>query len=176
MTLDWDLQEAVWKEYEALENAADDRVPVGENRVETELVQNYHGRGSAREFDFESDEPASMAGGQNMGPRPLEYFLAGFAFCQQVVLAKHALATGIELNDVQVEVEGDVDPRGVLGIGDVDPGFDGALRQITHIESPATEEEIRDLVEQAESHCPAYASLSVPVERTLVLNGQQLDI
>lgn len=176
MTLDWNLQEAVWEEYEALANAEDDRVPVGKNRVETELVQNYHGRGSARGFDFESDEPASMAGGQNMGPRPLEYFLAGFAFCQQVVLAKHALATGVEVTDVAVEVEGDVDPRGVLGIGAVDPGFDGALRQITRIESPATEAEIRDLVEQAESHCPAFASLSVPVERTLILNGQELEI
>ncbi|MFB6269772.1 MAG: OsmC family protein, partial [Halobacterium sp.] len=108
MTLDWDLQEAVWEEFEMLSGA--DRLPVGENRVETELVENYHGRGQARDFTFESDEPGSMAGGGDEGPRPLEYFLAGFAFCQQVLLAKHALATGVELDDVNVEVEGDVDP------------------------------------------------------------------
>jgi uncharacterized OsmC-like protein len=101
MPLDWDLQDAVWEEYEMLADA--DRVPAGENRVETELVENYRGRGTARDFEFESDEPASMAGGENHGPRPLEYFLAGFAFCQQVVLAKHALATGIEVDDVRVE-------------------------------------------------------------------------
>jgi uncharacterized OsmC-like protein len=173
MTLDWDLQDAVWEEFEMLSGA--DSVPVGENRVETDLVQNYHGRGQARDFTFESDEPGSMAGGGDEGPRPLEYFLAGFAFCQQVLLAKHALATGIELDDVNVEVEGDVDPRGVLGIDDVDPGFDGALQQATRIESPATEREIVDLVEIAEEHCPAHASLSVPVERDLYLNGEQID-
>ncbi|MFB6270139.1 MAG: OsmC family protein, partial [Halobacterium sp.] len=82
--------------------------------------------------------------------------------------------TGVELDDVNVEVEGDVDPRGVLGIDDVDPGFDGALRQATRIESPATEREIIDLVETAEAHCPAHASLSVPVERDLYLNGEQI--
>jgi uncharacterized OsmC-like protein len=172
--LDWDLQDAVWAEYEALGGADDDSVPVGENEVETELVENYHGRGTAREFEFESDEPASMAGGEDRGPRPLEYFLAGVAFCQQVVLAKHALATGIELDDVQVELSGDVDPRGVLGVGDVDPGFDGALQQETRIESPATEREVRRLVEQAEAHCPAHASLAVPVDRDLYLNGDQI--
>ncbi|MDH5019919.1 OsmC family protein [Halobacterium rubrum] len=173
MTLDWDLQEAVWEEFELLGDADD--VPVGENRVETELVQNYHGRGRARNFTFESDEPASMAGGGDEGPRPLEYFLAGFAFCQQVLLAKHALATGVELDDVNVEVEGDVDPRGVLGVGDVDSGFDGALQQVTRIESPATEREVRSLVETAEAHCPAHASLAVPVERELYLNGERVD-
>lgn len=176
MTLDWNLQEAVWEEYDTLATADEDRVPVGKNRVETELVHNFHGRGSARDFDFESDEPASMAGGRNKGPRPLEYFLAGFAFCQQVVLAKHALTTGIELTDVSVEVNGDVDPRGVLGIGGVEPGFDGSLRQVTRIESPATEREIRTLVRRAESRCPAYASLSVPVARTLYLNGAELEL
>jgi len=175
VTLDWDLQEAVWEEFELLADADDDSVPIGENRVETELVENYHGRGSAREFSFESDEPASMAGGEDRGPRPLEYFLAGFAFCQQVVLAKHALATGIELDDVNVEVEGDVDPRGVLGVGDVDPGFEGALQQVTRVESPATPEEVRDVVETAENHCPAHASLAVPVERDLYLNGERID-
>ncbi|MFB6073016.1 MAG: OsmC-related (seleno)protein [Halobacterium sp.] len=175
MTLDWELQDAVWEEFELLAGADDDSVPTGENRVETELVENYHGRGAAREFEFESDEPASMAGGEDRGPRPLEYFLAGFAFCQQVVLAKHALATGVELDDVNVEVEGDVDPRGVLGVGDVDPGFDGALRQVTRIESPATPREVRRLVETAEDHCPAHASLAVPVERDLYLNGEQID-
>jgi uncharacterized OsmC-like protein len=172
MTLDWDLQDAVWEEFELLADADD--VPVGENRVETELLENYHGRGEARDFAFESDEPASMAGGADRGPRPLEYFLAGFAFCQQVLLAKHALATGVELDDVNVEVEGDVDPRGVLGVGDVEPGFDGALEQATRIESPATPREIRGLVETAEAHCPAHASLAVPVDRDLYLNGEQI--
>ncbi|MFB6253819.1 MAG: hypothetical protein ABEI06_04340 [Halobacteriaceae archaeon] len=70
MVLDWDLQDAVIDEIETLRNA--DQVPMGKNDVETELLNNYHGRAQAREFSFESDEPATLAGGENRGLRPQE--------------------------------------------------------------------------------------------------------
>lgn len=177
MVLDWDLQDAVWDELSALRGA--DRVPMGQNRVETELLENFHGRATAREFTFEADEPATMAGGRNRGPRPLEYFLAGFAFCQQVIYAKNALATGIEFTDLAIEVNGQVDPRGVLGVGNVDPGFaDGEISYTTHLETPASREEARELVEFAEHRCPAHASLRNPLgfDREVVVNGEPLDV
>lgn len=176
MVLDWELQDAVIDEIATLRDAT--RVSVGNNDVETELVENYHGRANARQFTFESDEPGTMAGGENRGPRPLEYFLAGFAFCQQVIYAKNALATGIEVADLSLEVHGDVDPRGVLGVADADPGFvDDEIRYTTYIESPASEAEVRELVDLAEHHCPAHASLrdSMNFDRTIVLNGESLE-
>jgi uncharacterized OsmC-like protein len=175
MVVNWDLQEAVWNEIETLRDA--DRVPVGNNDVSTELVESFHGRATAREFAFESDEPATMAGGENRGPRPLEYFLAGFALCQQVIYAKNALATGIEFTDLSIEVHGDVDPRGVLGVSGVPPGFvDGELRYTVHVESPATPAEVRELVGLAERHCPAHASLrgGTTFDREVRLNGDPL--
>lgn len=177
MVVDWDLQEAVWDEIEQLRNA--DRVPVGNNEVETELIENFYGRAQARDFTFDSDEPASLAGGGNRGPRPLEYFLAGFAFCQQVIYAKNALAMGIEIDDLSIEVSGDVDPRGVLGVGDVSPGFvDNEISYRTKISSPATREEVSQLVERAERHCPAHASLreNVDLDRTVEVNGETLSL
>ena len=174
--IDWELQEAVWDEISTLENA--DRVPVGKNDVEAELVENFHGRVRTREFSFESDEPATMAGGENRGPRPLEYFLAGFALCQQVIYAKNALATGIEIDSLSITASGDVDPRGVLGVGDHPPGFvDDELSYTTHIESPATETEVGQLADLAECHCPAHASLRAPTtfDREIVLNGDPLE-
>lgn len=174
MSLDMDLQEAVWEEFELLSNA--DKVPTSENAVETEIVENFHGRAQAREFEFDAGEPASVAGGENNGPRPLEYFLGGFAFCQQVVLAKHAIAQGVELDDVNISVSGDIDPRGVFGLGDVDPGFDGPLEQETRIESPATPREVRRLVQIAERYCPAHVTVGHPIDRTVYLNGDELEM
>lgn len=176
MVLDWDLQDAVIDEITTLQEA--DRVPVGNNDVRTALVENFHGEAAARDFSFVSDEPATMAGGQDRGPRPLEYFLAGFAFCQQVIYAKNALATGIEFTDLSLEVHGDVDPRGVLGVEGASPGFvDDEIRYTTRIESPAHEEEVRELVDLAERHCPAHAALRGDIEfdRELVVNGEILD-
>lgn len=177
MTLDWDLQPAVWDELKTIRDA--DRVPMGKNEVTAELLENFHGRATAREFTFQADEPATMAGGGNRGPRPLEYFLAGFAFCQQVIYAKNALATGIEFSDLSVEVSGDVDPRGVLGVGDVEPGFAGdEITYTTHIESPASPDEVRELVGFAEHRCPAHAALRKPTgfDREVYLNGERLEM
>jgi uncharacterized OsmC-like protein len=177
MVLDWDLQPDVWDELETLRDA--ERVPVGENDVRAELLENFHSRARAREFSFEADEPATMAGGENRGPRPLEYFLAGFAVCQQVLYAKNALATGIEFSDLTVEVSGDVDPRGVLGVGDTPPGFvDDEITYTTHIESEATPDEIRELVGFAEERCPAHAALREPMafDREVILNGEPLRV
>ena len=177
MVVDWTLQEDVWDEIETLREA--DRVPVGENEVHAELLKNFHGRAEAREFDFESDEPATMAGGQNRGPRPLEYFLAGFAFCQQVIYGKNALATGIEIDDLEIDVSGDVGPRGVLGVKGASPGFvDDEISYTTRIESPAHPDEVRELVELAERHCPAHAALRKPMEfdREVLVNGDLLDL
>jgi uncharacterized OsmC-like protein len=106
-----------------------------------------------------------------------------------VIYANNALATGIEFTDLSIEVHGDVDPqgllgigdvdpRGVLGIGDVDPGFvDDEIRDTTHIESPASREEVRQLVDLAEHHCPAHAALrdSVNLEGDVVVDGEPLD-
>jgi uncharacterized OsmC-like protein len=177
MTLDWDLQPAVWDELETIRDA--DRVPMGKNEVSTDLLENFYGRAGARDFSFEADEPASLAGGQNRGPRPLEYFLAGFAFCQQVIYAKNALATGIEFTNLSIDVSGDVDPRGVLGVGGAEPGFaNDEITYRTHIESPATPDEVRELVGFAEHRCPAHASLRKPMgfDREVYLNGELLDL
>lgn len=177
MVLDRALQEAVWDEMDSLCGA--DRVPMGQNRVETALLENFHGRARGREFTFEADEPATLAGGANRGPRPLEYFLAGFAFCQQVIYAKNALATGIEFTDLSIEVNGEVDPRGVLGVGGVEPGFaDDEITYTTHLETPASREEARELVRFAEQRCPAHASLRNPLgfDREVVVNGEPLDV
>lgn len=176
MVLNWSLQDAVVEEIETLRTA--DRVPEGNNDVETELVEDLHGRATAREFSFRSDEPATQAGGRNRGPRPLEYFLAGFAFCQQVIYAKNALATGIEFTDLSMEVHGDVDPRGVLGVEGTSPGFvDDEIRYTTSIESPATRDEVRHLVDLSEHNCPAHAALrdSVTLDGSVVLNGDPLE-
>lgn len=90
---------------------------------------------------------------------------------------KNALAIGIEIDDLSIEVSGDVDPRGVLGVGDVSPGFvENEISYTSTITSPATPAEVAELVERAERHCPAHASLrdAVELDRTVLVNGEPL--
>ena len=177
MVLDWDLQDDVQQEMRRIQNA--DRVKVFENEVETEVLDNLHGQATARDFSFEYDEPDYVAAGQGSAPRPLEYFLAGFAFCQQVQYSRNALATGIEFDDLRMNVMGRVDPRGSLMEGVVPAGFDDdEIQFTTHIESEASRDEIRELVRTAEDRCHAHASLTreMTLTREIMLNGEPLDI
>jgi len=169
MVLDWSLQDDVQKQMQRVENA--DRLKPSGNDVQTEIIQDLYGRGSARQFTFDYDEPEHVAGGTDRGPRPLEYFLAGMAFCQQVQYARNALATGIGFDDLGMEVHGDVMPG--------ETGFvDDTIRYTTHIESDADPDDVAELVELAEEGCHAHYSLTEPttIEREVRLNGELLDV
>lgn len=177
MVLDWDLQDEVRAESRRIENA--DRVKLGEDTAHTEIIENLHGRGIASGYAFEYDEPEHVAGGGGRGPRPLEYFLAGFAFCQQVQYARSALATGIGFDSLEMDVTGQVDPRGSIIEGDVPAGFeDDEIGLVTHIESEEDPEEIVSLAERAEHRCHAHASLvrEMSINREIRLNGETLDL
>jgi len=175
MVLDMAMRDGVEREIEQMRNAK--RIKLADNRASTELVENLHGRATAREFTFDSDEPEYVTGGQNRGPRPLEYFLAGWAFCQQVQYARNALLAGTPLDGLELEASGDVDPTDFL---DDDPSaFAGdELRLTAHIESDASREEIRDLVQQAQSDCYAHGSLEREMTLTtdVHLNDEPLDL
>lgn len=173
--LDADLRSEVQREVERLRAA--DRVKLSPNEAHTEVLENFHARATAREFTFESDEPAWKVGGRDRGPRPLEYFLAGFNLCQQAIYVENALKEGVDLEALSIDVSGDVDPRGTLGLGGVEPGFvDDSVEYTTQIETTEDRETLRGFVERAEHHCPAHASLRVPMtfDRTVLVNGEEL--
>ena len=173
---DLNLQRDVLNEVDRMKNAT--CVPKSKDQVGTEVLENFHARADARGKTFEADEPEYKAGGRDAGPRPLEYFLAGFAFCQGAIYVENALQNGLAHDGLSIEVDGDIDPRGTLGIDDFPPGFaDNQLTYRTSIESPETEDDIRRLVAEAEEFCPANAALRnpMPFDRTIQLNGEPLD-
>ena len=144
------------------------------NRVVTTVIDGFHGRAKARKFEFFSDEPPE-GGGENHGPRPLEYFLAGFAFCQQVQYAKHAALRDIDITGLRMDVKGYVDQRGVLGIEGVPAGFERIDYRV-EIETPESPVVILDLADFVESICPAHAAMkgATPLNRSLMVNGTEV--
>jgi hypothetical protein len=49
-------------------------------RVVAKLLEDMHIEGRVGKFRLESDEP-TVRGGTDLGPTPLQYFVAGAAFC-----------------------------------------------------------------------------------------------
>jgi len=68
----------------------------------------------ARGFKLIIDEPESL-GGTDDGPNPVEYVLAAFAGCLNVVGHVVAKEMGFKLDGIQFELEGDLDPARFLG-------------------------------------------------------------
>ncbi|MDQ4116345.1 MAG: OsmC family protein [Actinomycetota bacterium] len=99
------------------------------------------------------DEPPAL-GGENAAPNPVELALVSLLSCQVVTYRFWAAKLGIPLDDVHVDVEGDLDVRGFFGLDDdVRPGF-GDVRLVVDLRGPASDEDYRRLREAVDAHCP----------------------
>lgn len=80
-----------------------------------------------------------------------------------------AAQRGIDFEDFEIEVTGELDLRGYLGLGDsVRPGYKN-LEYTVRIESDASEEVLREILEEAERTSPMFDNISndVPISSSL---------
>lgn len=75
-----------------------------------------------RQFEVVVDEPPGNHGA-DLGPQPLEYLLASFAGCTNVIAHKICRERGITLLDMEVDVAGVLDTRGIFGADKVEVPF-----------------------------------------------------
>ncbi len=68
-----------------------------------------------RGFSLTVDEPAEL-GGTDVAPNPVEYILAGYAGCINVVAHIVAKELDITLNDLKVDIEGYLNPDRLFGV------------------------------------------------------------
>ena len=92
-----------------------------------------------------------------------DLLLGALAACAQITCQMVAEAMGIKTERIEVEVEGDLDLAGTLGISkDVPVGFE-SIRLRFDIDAPeATEEQLRALQEKTERYCVVLQTLTNP--------------
>lgn len=114
---------------------------------------------SVREFEVACDEPVET-GGTNLGMNPVELLLASLGSCMTIAAFYLAPAQGINVSAFSVELEGDVDPDGFMGLNpDVRNGF-SEIRITPHISCDAPADRAREFVELVASRCPVHDTLS----------------
>lgn len=133
-------------------------------------VQKFYGAG--REDDsrpkpltFDHDEPPVILG-ENRGVNPVEYVMGAVAGCVTTTFVVNAAAKGIKLNSVEVELEGELDVRGLLHMSDeVRNGYD-EIRMNFHIDADAPREQIEELLHYAKNRSPVFDVVTngVPVK------------
>jgi uncharacterized OsmC-like protein len=74
-------------------------------------------------FLMDADEPAILAGNDE-GANPVEHLLHALASCLTTSMVAHAAVRGIEIEELESELEGDINLRGFLGLAkDVPKGY-----------------------------------------------------
>jgi len=115
----------------------------------------------SKPFEIVKDEHPVLLG-QDQGPNPVEYLLAGLAGCLTTSLVYHAAAKGIKIDKIESTLEGNLDLRGFLQMDEnVNPGYEG-IQVNFKIESDAPKETLQELVELAKKSSPVCNTVTKP--------------
>ncbi len=107
---------------------------------------------STGKFTVLMDEPKSL-GGTDKALNPVENLLCALGACQSIVAAAFAKSQGINLQDFRVELEGDLDPDGFMGLADVRNGFQ-EIRFKMYFKTDASPDKVEAFADFIEKRCP----------------------
>jgi uncharacterized OsmC-like protein len=127
-------------------------------KIESKLTEGFKIEVNAGNHSLIIDQPKD-SGGKDAGANPLEYFLAGLAGCMLTMGKMVAAKKRIKINEVRVEVAGELDLDGLMGIN---PNIRSGFQQITvkaHLDANISPEEKQKFLEEIERLCPAADSL-----------------
>ncbi|KAA3614418.1 MAG: OsmC family peroxiredoxin [Planctomycetota bacterium] len=124
----------------------------------------------AREFQWTIDEPRPLLG-QNHGPNPQEVLLSGLGGCLLVAYAVGASVLGIQLEKLQIQVRGNLDLRGFLGVEEQVPVAFQEIEYQVHLAGDGSREQFEHLHRQVERQSPNRMSLAqgVPLRGHLTI-------
>jgi uncharacterized OsmC-like protein len=114
--------------------------------------------GKARQFNILVDEPEALAG-QDSAPNPVEYILAGYAGCLNVVIHLIAKELNVKINNLEINIEGDINLARFLGQSDDDRAGFKSLSVDIKLDSEAPAQVVDQLITQVKQRCPVNDNL-----------------
>ncbi len=119
----------------------------------------------SREFKLSADEP-DMLCGTNTACNPVEMILQSYGACLTIGYALNAAVRGIKIDDIKIDLEGEIDLPGFVGLEapeqlnmDKLPGYKSLTAKVK-IESDADPKALNELHEQVVKTSPVGVTLS----------------
>lgn len=95
-------------------------------------------------FEIEADEPKEFLG-QGTAPNPQELLMAALNACMSVGYVANAASMGITVKSLEIESDGVLDLRGVLGLDEsINPGYD-QVNYVVRLQTDAPRERVEEL-------------------------------
>jgi uncharacterized OsmC-like protein len=122
----------------------------------------------SRDFTLLADEPEMLCG-TNMAANPVEMVLQAYGACLTIGYAMNAAVRGIMLDDIKIDLEGEIDLPGFLGLEAPEnlnmaklPGFKN-ITVTVKMKSKADKKALEELHKHVIATSPVGVTLSRPV-------------
>jgi len=123
-------------------------------------------------FVMDAGEPAVLLG-RDEGPTPFEALLHALASCLAISFIYYASAREVKIDALEMELEGEIDLQGFLGLSrKIRNGFD-RIRVTFHVTSDAPRETLDELCSLAQRRSPVFDMISNPVPVTVEMRTKQ---
>jgi uncharacterized OsmC-like protein len=120
--------------------------------------------------DFEThatDEPEAL-GGTDTASNPVEQLIGALGSCLAIGYAANASAAGIRIDELRIDIEGELNLEAFLGIQPGNAGYE-TLRASVHIDADADDATIAELHEKVVATSPVGHTVSRAVPLTVEL-------
>jgi uncharacterized OsmC-like protein len=130
-------------------------------------IQSFYGAGQEdtsrdKPFVLEGDEPPVLLG-ENKAPNAVETILHSLASCISVGFIYNAAAQDINVEKLEMNLEGELDLHAFLGLSDeVRPGYQN-INFNYRVKADASEEKIKELCDYVQKTSPVLDILRNPV-------------
>jgi uncharacterized OsmC-like protein len=128
---------------------------------------NLAGQEMSRSMPFEihGDEPPALLG-EDHGPSATEALLHALAACLNTTFIYHAAARGVKVEELSIELEAELDLRGILGVSEEVRNGYSRIDITFRVKADASDDTCRELCELAKSRSPVFDMVShgVPIE------------
>ena len=140
-------------------------------------IHRFHGAGQehraeSKPFVMEGDEPHILLG-EDQAPNAVEAVLHALASCIGVGFIYNAAAQNIKVDKLEMNLEGDVDLHGFLGLSDTRrPGYSN-IRLTYKVKADATEEKLKELCSYVQKTSPVLDIIKNPVPVSFIMEKKE---
>jgi uncharacterized OsmC-like protein len=146
-------------------------------KASTKWLGGFKVQTCSRDFTLLADEPEMLCG-TNTASNPVEMILQAYGACLTIGYAMNAAVRGIRIDDLNIELDGEIDLPGFLGLEppekmqmDKLPGFKMIRARVT-VKADADKKTLKELHDHVVRTSPVGITLSRPVNVQTTLEFQ----
>ena len=126
--------------------------------ISAKMGKTYEIDAQAGNHKIKIDQPQPV--GNDIAPNPLDYFLMSLAGCICTIFKTIAAQKKIELNAVEVAIDGKIDTDFLLGMTTQGRAGFYEITATIKIDAPITQAEKEQLAKEVEERCPVSENIA----------------